>query len=84
MEISVVATFMPALERISQTALDAVTLPRILFFCDPERNPISILKQGCGALYRDEGSDIPVAWAVYELGAVINLLRSFVRLSKAI
>lgn len=75
------ATFIPALERI---APDAVTLLRILSFCDPERIPISILKQGCGALYREERSDIHIASAVNELGAVIDLFRSSVRLSKAI
>ncbi|KAL8816312.1 MAG: hypothetical protein Q9191_008353, partial [Dirinaria sp. TL-2023a] len=83
-EKSVVATFMPTVESISQTAPDALTLLRILCFCDPENIPISILKQGCGALYQEEGSDIPMASAVNELEAVIDLFRSSVRLSKAI
>jgi len=75
---------MPALNRISQTAPDAVTLLRILCFCDPERIPIGILKQGCGALDQRERSDIPVASVVNEFETVIDLFRSSVRLSKAI
>ncbi|SLM33812.1 hypothetical protein LPUS_01024 [Lasallia pustulata] len=75
---------MPALNQISQTAPDAVTILRILCFCDPENIPISILKQGCGALNQEERSDIPVASAVSELRTVINLFQSSVRLSKAI
>jgi len=79
-----VATFMPALNRISQTAPDALTLLRILSFCDPENIPISILKQGCGALYRGDRRDRPIASAVNELEAVIGLFQSSTRLSKAI
>jgi len=79
-----VATFMPALNRISQTAPDALTLLRILSFCDPENIPVSILKQGCGALYQGDRRDRPIASAVNELGAVIGLFQSSTRLSKAI
>ena len=75
---------MPALKRISQTAPDAVTILRILCFCDPENIPISILKEGCGALDQEERSDILAASAINELGTVIDLFRSSVRLSKAI
>ncbi len=75
---------MPALNRISQTAPDALTLLRILSFCDPENIPVSILKQGCGALYQGDRRDRPIASAVNELGAVIGLFQSSTRLSKAI
>jgi len=78
------ATFMPALNKISQTMPDAVTLLRILCFCDPERIPVSILKQGCDALFQEDRRDIPIASAVNELEAVIGLFRSSIRLSKAI
>ena len=78
------ATFMPALNRISQTAPDAVTLLRILCFCDPESIPISVLKRGCGALSQEDRRDIPTAPAVNEIDAVIGLFRSSIRLSKAI
>ena len=75
---------MPALNRISQTTPDALTLLRILSFCDPENIPVSILKQGCGALYQGDRRDRPIASAVNELGAVIGLFQSSTRLSKAI
>ncbi|KAI4247881.1 MAG: hypothetical protein L6R42_009493 [Xanthoria sp. 1 TBL-2021] len=83
-EKSVVATFMPALNRVSQTAPDAVTLLRILCFCDPENIPISILKQGCGALSQEGERVIHTASAANARGAVIDLFRSPIRLSKAI
>ena len=83
-EKSVVATFVPALDRILQTAPDAVTLLRIVCFCDPENIPISILKQGCDVLSQEVKRDILTATAVNELEAVIGLFRSSVRLSKAI
>ncbi|KAL9035768.1 MAG: hypothetical protein Q9180_004677 [Flavoplaca navasiana] len=83
-EKSVVATFMPALNRVSQTAPDAVTLLRILCFCDPENIPISILKQGCAALSQEDERVIPKASAADARGAVIDLFRSPIRLSKAI
>ena len=79
-----VATFIPALDRISQTAPDAVTLLRIFSFCDPESIPISILKQGCGALDQKDMHNISTASAVNELKAVTGLLQSSIRLSKAI
>ncbi|KAL8785151.1 MAG: hypothetical protein Q9195_008755 [Heterodermia aff. obscurata] len=83
-EKSVVATFMPASDRISHTASDAVTLLRILSFCDPESIPISILKQGCGALDQKDMHTRSTASAVNELEAVTGLLQSAIRLSKAI
>jgi len=75
---------MPALNKISQTAPDALTLLRVLCFCDPENIPISILKQGCCDLYQDNMRDVPVASAVNELKAIIDLFRSSIRLAKAI
>ena len=54
-EKSVVATFTPALNWIQQTAPDAVTLLRLLCFCDPEGIPISIFTQGCKALHQEDG-----------------------------
>ena len=51
-EKSVVAIFTPALNKIQQTAPDAVTLLRVLCFCDPEGIPVSIFTQGCNALYQ--------------------------------
>lgn len=83
-EKSMVATFKPALDRISQTAPDAVALLRNLSFCDPESIPISILKQGCDALYQEDMRNVSTTSAVNELKAVIGLLLSPIRLSKAI
>ncbi|KAL8876041.1 MAG: hypothetical protein Q9192_008939, partial [Flavoplaca navasiana] len=83
-EKSVVTTFMPALNRVSQTAPDAVTLLRIFCFCDPENIPISILKQGCGALSEEGERVIPTESAANARRAVIDLFRSPIRLSKAI
>ncbi|KAL8858287.1 MAG: hypothetical protein Q9178_005150 [Gyalolechia marmorata] len=83
-EKSVVATFKPALDRISQMAPDAVILLRILCFCDPESIPISVLKRGCSALSQEDGRDIPTAPTVDEIEAVIGLFQSSIRLSKAI
>ncbi|KAL8907713.1 MAG: hypothetical protein Q9171_005754 [Xanthocarpia ochracea] len=83
-ERSVVATFMPPLNRISQTAPDAVTLLRILCFCDPESIPISVLKQGCSVLSQEDWRDTPTGPAVNEIEAVVGLFRSSIRLSKAI
>lgn len=53
-EKSVVATFIPALDRMQQTAPDAATLLRVLCFCDAESIPISILEQGCTALRQED------------------------------
>jgi len=75
---------MPAINKISQTAPDALTLLRVFSFCDPENIPISILKQGCCALFQENKRDIPVASAVNELEATIGLFRSPIRLAKAI
>jgi len=79
-----VTTFMPTLNRISQTASDALTLLRILFFCDLENISVSILKQECGALYQRDRRDRLIASAVNELEAIIELFQSSTRLSKAI
>ena len=43
-EKSVAATFTPALSKIQATAPDAVTLLRVLCFCDPEGISIGIIK----------------------------------------
>ena len=75
---------MPALNRISQTAPDAVTLLRVLCFCDPESIAISVLKRGCGALSPEDWRDLPTAPAVNDIEAVVGLFRSSIRLSKAI
>ncbi|KAL8697122.1 MAG: hypothetical protein Q9201_007299 [Fulgogasparrea decipioides] len=83
-EESVVATFVPALNRILQTAPDALILLRILSFCDPENIPISILRQGCEALYQEDRRNISISSVVNELEAVISLFRSSIRLSKAV
>ncbi|KAL8874887.1 MAG: hypothetical protein Q9198_006681 [Flavoplaca austrocitrina] len=83
-EKSVVTTFMPALNRISQTAPDAATLLRIFCFCDPENIPISILKQGYGALSEGGERVMPTESAANARRAVIDLFRSPIRLSKAI
>lgn len=78
------ATFTPALKKIQGTAPDALTLLRVLCFCDPENIPISIFTQGCGALYQEDRRDIPPVRALDELEAVIALFRSQMRLSKVI
>ena len=75
---------MPALNKILQTAPDALTLLQIFSFCDPENIPISILKQGCCDLYQESMRDVPVASAGNELEAIIELFRSSTRLAKAI
>jgi len=75
---------MPALNKILQTAPDALTLLRVFSFCDPENIPISVLKQGCSDLYQESMRDVPVASAVNELEAIIGLFRSSRRLAKAI
>ena len=75
---------MPALNQISQTAPDAVTILQILYFCDPENISISILKQRCGALNQEERSDISIVSAVSKLRTVINLFQSSVHLFKVI
>jgi len=78
------ATFMPTLNKILQTAPDALTLLRIFSFCDPENIPISILKHGCCALYKENMRDVPIASAINELKAIVDLFRSSIRLAKAI
>ena len=67
---------MPALNKILQTAPDALTLLRLLCFCDPENIPLSILVQGCCDLYQEYRCDVLVASAVNELEAIIDLFRS--------
>ena len=74
-EKSVVATFTPALNRI-QTAPDAVTLLRLLCFCDPESIPISIFTQGCDALYKEDGYRLSKNQAVDKPEHVRGLGRS--------
>ncbi|KAL9104796.1 MAG: hypothetical protein Q9163_000294 [Psora crenata] len=98
-EKSVVATFTPAVNKIQKNAPDAVTLLRVLCFCDPEGIPITIFQQGCDALYTEIYTEnqygSPEARAVGlqnagktqgndKLEAVIDLFRSRIRLSKAI
>lgn len=83
-EKSVVATFIPALDRILHIAPDAVTTLRIFSFCDPESIPIGILKQVCDALYQEDMRNVSTALAVNEPEAIIGLLQSSIRLSKAI
>jgi len=83
-EKSVAATFTPALNKLQGTAPDALTLLRVLCFCDPENIPMSIFTQGCGALHQEDRRDIPPARPLDELKAVMDLFRSPIRLSKAI
>ena len=73
---------MPALTTISQTAPDAVTLLRILCFCDPEGIPINILEDGCDALM--QRGELETAVATTGLETVVSLFRSSIRISKAI
>lgn len=75
---------MPALNRISQTTPDALTLLRILSFCGPENISVNILKQRCDALYQRDRRDRFIASAVNELETIIELFQSSTRLSKAI
>ncbi len=83
-EKSVAATFTPALNKLQGTAPDALTLLRVLCFCDPENIPMSIFTQGCGALNQEDRHNIPTARPLDELEAVMDLFRSPMRLSKAI
>jgi len=80
----VVATFTPALNKIHETDPSALTLLRVLCFCDPENIPMSIFTQGCGALHQEDRHDIPLARPPDELEAVADLFGSQIRLSKAI
>lgn len=97
-EKSVVATFTPALIKIKDIP-DAMTLLRILCFCDPEGISISIFKQGGDALEQEDpyGSSNLIAIdgsAAFggrhhtqggdQIEAVKALFRSHLRLSKAI
>ncbi|KAL8946940.1 MAG: hypothetical protein Q9222_006733 [Ikaeria aurantiellina] len=65
-EKSVVATFTPALNKIKQTAPDAITLLRVFSFCHPERIPISILQQGCTVIMQEDMYGEPTSSAVEE------------------
>lgn len=78
------ATFTLALNKIQGTAPDALTLLRVLCFCDPENIPMSIFTQGCGALHQEDRHDIPPARPFDELKAIMDLFRSQIRLFKAI
>ena len=71
-----VATFIPALNRIRQTAPDAVTLLRVLCFCDPEGIPISIFTQGCDVLNQESRYRSSRERAVNSLGSVKGLRHS--------
>ena len=79
-----VATFTPALNRIQQTAPDAVTLLRLLCFCDPEAIPISILEHGCDALYQGDWYKSSQAQAVHQLRGAREFRRSWERISSAL
>lgn len=78
------ATFTAAVNKIQETALDALTLLRVLYFCDPEHIPISILKEGYDALRQEDRRRTPPARAVDKLESAIDLFRSQIRLSKAV
>lgn len=78
------ATFTAAVNKIQGAAPDALTLLRVLCFCDPEHIPISILKEGCGALRQEDRRRTPPARAVDKLESAIDLFRSQMRLSKAV
>lgn len=97
-EKSVVATFTPALRKIKDIP-DALTLLRILCFCDPEGISISIFKQGGDALDQEDPYGSPSLLAIDgsaavggrhhtrggdQLAAVRDLFRSPLRLSRAI
>lgn len=75
---------MPTFNKISQIAPDALILLRVFFFYDPKNIPISILKEGCAALFQKHRRNILVALAINELEAIIGLFQSPVRLAKAI
>ena len=77
-------TFMSTLKRISQTTSDAVTVLRILCFCDFENISVNILKEKCDVLNQNERSDILVVSTINELETTIDQFRSSVRLFKAI
>ncbi|KAK3166744.1 hypothetical protein OEA41_009869 [Lepraria neglecta] len=83
-EKSVVAIFTPALNKIQQTVPDAMTLLRILCFCDPEGIPISIFQQGCDALYQEDRSRLSKAREVDKLEAVRGLRHSLKRVRIAL
>jgi len=75
---------MSTLNKISQTASNALTFLRIFSFCDLENIPISILKQECCDLYEKIMRDVLVASTLNELRSIIGLFRSSIRLAKAI
>ena len=73
------AIFTPALNKIQQTAPDAVTLLRVLCFCDPEGIPISIFTQGCNALYQESRHRLSKERAVDSLKSTKGLRHSLRR-----
>ena len=79
-----VATFTPALNKIQQTAPDAVTLLQILCFCDPEGIPMSIFTQGCKALELENEDGSSEAQVADKLKTVEDLFKPRIRLSKAV
>ena len=83
-EKSVAATFTPALDRIQKTIPDAVTLLRVLCFCDPEGIPISIFKQGCNALRQEDRYGLLKTRAVDKLEAEGGLRHSLKRVRSAL
>ncbi|KAL8715491.1 MAG: hypothetical protein Q9220_000826 [cf. Caloplaca sp. 1 TL-2023] len=82
-EKSVAATFAPALNKIRQTAPDALTLLRVFSLCDPERVPLSILEQGCTALKQESMGDKSRISAGKKPQTLSKKLRTKLRLSKA-
>lgn len=80
---SVVATFTPALNRIQQTP-NAVTLLRLLCFCDPEGISTSIFTQGCKALHQEDGYQLSKDQTADKLKSAKDLFQSAIRVSKAI
>ena len=78
------AIYTPALNRIQQVVPDAVTLLRVLCFCDPEGISISIFTQGCEALHEEDRDRSLEAQTVDKLKAVEDLFQSCIRLFKAI
>ncbi len=78
------ATFTPALNRIQQTAPDAVTLLRLLCFCDPEAIPISIFEHGCDILYQRDRYRPSQAQAIDKLKGVRGFRQSRERVSSAL
>ena len=75
---------MPALDRIQQTAPDAVTLLRLLCFCDPEAIPISIFKYEPDALHQGDRYELPRAQPINKPQGIQGLRKSGKRVSSAL